>query len=160
MSLSSILSAVQTQMNRYLCPTALTFGIAGSLLNILLFSQKQYRNNSCCICKSTVKSSWNKFRTSITVFRWLKIKNVYKLLYLHHRSHWSICRNAHCHVLWTGATHLFNRSSKSSKYNKWFVQNAHLFRTMWYNVISMVPDYGLYRSMCFSIVQCPFTSIC
>jgi hypothetical protein len=51
MSLSSILSTVQTEMNRYLCPILLIFGITGCLLNILLFSQRQFRNISCCTCK-------------------------------------------------------------------------------------------------------------
>ncbi len=51
MSLSSILSTVEREMNRYLCPIFLIFGIAGCSLNILLFSQKQFRNISCCTCK-------------------------------------------------------------------------------------------------------------
>ncbi|CAF1193915.1 unnamed protein product [Adineta ricciae] len=49
MTLSIILSTIQTQISRYFISTALAFGIIGSLLNILLFSHKRYRNNSCCI---------------------------------------------------------------------------------------------------------------
>ncbi|CAF1384339.1 unnamed protein product [Adineta steineri] len=48
MSLSNILLRIQQEMNRYFCPICLIFGIIGCLLNILLFSQKQFRNISCC----------------------------------------------------------------------------------------------------------------
>ncbi|CAF1479532.1 unnamed protein product [Adineta steineri] len=49
MSLSTALSIIQTQINRYCIPIILSFGITGSLLNILLFSRREFRNISCCI---------------------------------------------------------------------------------------------------------------
>jgi hypothetical protein len=42
---------VRQKMNTYLCPMALVIGVLGCLFNILLFSQKQFRTISCCICK-------------------------------------------------------------------------------------------------------------
>jgi hypothetical protein len=52
MPLSTIFSTVQLQINRYICPAALIFGIAGGLLNIFLFSRNEFRTTSCCTCKS------------------------------------------------------------------------------------------------------------
>lgn len=53
-SLASILSSIQQTIVQSISWTYITFGIIGCLLNILLFSQKQFRTISCCICKSLI----------------------------------------------------------------------------------------------------------
>ncbi len=52
MSLNNTFSIVQHHMNRYFCPISLIFGVIECFFNIVLFSQKQFRNISCCTCKS------------------------------------------------------------------------------------------------------------
>lgn len=50
-SLSVSLASVQVILVRYVESILFVLGITGSLLNILLFSQRKLRANSCCICK-------------------------------------------------------------------------------------------------------------
>ncbi|CAF1278272.1 unnamed protein product [Adineta steineri] len=48
MSVNNTISIIQYNINRYICPILLIFGIIGCLLNILLFSRKRFRTISCC----------------------------------------------------------------------------------------------------------------
>ncbi|UJR29500.1 hypothetical protein I4U23_010717 [Adineta vaga] len=48
MLLNITLILVQQHINHYFCPILLIFGVSGCFFNIILFSQKQFRNISCC----------------------------------------------------------------------------------------------------------------
>ena len=51
-SLSTTLLSIQQVTVEIMSWIYIIFGITGCLLNILLFSQKQFRSISCCTCKS------------------------------------------------------------------------------------------------------------
>jgi hypothetical protein len=50
-SLTVSLALGQKILVQYVEPVLLSLGTIGSLLNILLFSQRKLRLNSCCTCK-------------------------------------------------------------------------------------------------------------
>ena len=64
--LSVVLRNIQQDLVRYVYSTYAVFGITGCILNILLFSRRQFRTSSCCACKLLMK--FHQFMFEIHLF--------------------------------------------------------------------------------------------
>ena len=51
MSTIQVLPIVQQYLSWYAWPICLIVGLIGCSLNVLLFSRRQFRSTSCCLCK-------------------------------------------------------------------------------------------------------------